>query len=222
MLQISQQFLCVLQSLLCANTKGAYSSTSSPKSKRPTLSTCLDVVHLSTQPWGLSPSISQWALPPLSLCNRCVLFQQTIISSTSPSSVNGTKVVSYVLLLSTRLQEIVTSCITHGFGTISQWEMESSLIDVSHGEWRGQSKTYLYFSLWTVHILCRLLYWVFLFLICKNSWHIRKMNLLSVPYIAVFSPRISSVFWSSCWSFFIIFCRGCFICLLLCVLIFMQ
>ena len=115
---------------------------------------------------------------------------------------NGTKVVSYVLLLSTRLQAIVTSCITHGFGTISQWEMESLLIDISHGEWRGRSKTYLYFSLWTVHILCRLLCWVFLFLICKNSWHIRKMNLLSVLYIAVFSPRISSVFWSSFWYFF--------------------
>lgn len=168
-----------------------------------TLCTYLDVVHLSTQPWGLSPSTNQWALPPPSLCNRCVLFQQAIISSTSPSSVNGTKVVSYVLLLSTRLQAIVTSCITHGFGTISQWEMESLLIDISHGEWRGRSKTYLYFSLWTVHILCRLLCWVFLFLICKNSWHIRKMNLLSVLYIAVFSPRISSVFWSSFWYFFL-------------------
>lgn len=94
-----------------------------------TLSTCLDVVHLSTQPWGLSPSISQWALPPPSLCNRYVLFQQAIISSTSPSSVNGTKVVSYhfaVINKAARNNNLVYNSwlwnnLTVGNGVIIDW-----------------------------------------------------------------------------------------------------
>lgn len=84
-------------------------------------------------------------------------------------------------------------------------------LSVSHGEWRGQSKTYLYFSLWTVHILCRLLYWVFLFLICKTLDILGRWT-FCLRLVQYFPPGYHLSFDLLVGIFLVIFCRGCFIC----------